>query len=276
MMGINAKGVRARQMKSIYIVGMAVLLGIVAAWWFTGSEEETNAMPVPAVSGSFDASQQMGGDAETLQPQGSRQPVTPPGESTAGRDIGSGSAMAAPAGKVSLSAFGTEQGALRNATETIPGQPADTRSSQPSEIDKAACEAAARTLEESRMIYDLTPTLAIAYGGNRPPDPHAAPSAFTVLKARLLAPLCSGTSAFNQDYQAEMEFVAISTDSHVRILMGDHWISDGTVLSNLSEQDQEFFAKFFQARRRGAGPNSSREDFEKTLARNPSGLLPGP
>jgi hypothetical protein len=42
-----------------------------------------------------------------------------------------------------------------------------------------------------------------------------------------------------------MEFVAISADSHARILVGDHWISDGTVLSHLSEPDQEFFANSF-------------------------------
>lgn len=232
-------------------------------------------MPVPAVSSDLDASQQMGGNAETLQQQGPRQDVTPSREPTAGRDVGPGSAMAPPDRRVTLSAPESEQVALRNATETIPGQPADTKSSQPSAIDKADCQAAAKTLEESWGIYDLTPTLAIAYGPNRSPVPNAAPSGFTVLKERLLAPLCSGTDAFNQDYQAQMEFVAISTDSHVRILMGDHWISDGTVLSNLSEQDQEFFANFFQTRRRGVGLNMSRETFERRLAQNPGALIAG-
>ena len=263
-------------MKFIYPIGIAVLLGIVAVWWFTKSEDETNATPVPAVSSDLHASQQMGGNAETLQQQGSPQDVTPSREPTAGRDVGPGSATAIPASKVTLSAPETEQVVLRDATETIPGKTADTKSSQPSAIDKTACEAAARTLKESSMIYDLTPTLAIAYGTSRSPDPNAAPSGFTVLKERLLAPLCSGTGAFNQDYQALMEFVAINTDSHVRILMGDHWISDGTVLSNLSEQDQEFFANFFQTRRRGAGPNMSRESFERRLAQNPGALIAGP
>ncbi len=94
-------------MKVIYTVGIAVLLCIVATWWFTGSEEETNAMPVPAASSDFDASQQMGGNVETLQ--GSRQPVTPSRESTAGSDLGSGSAMSAPADRVTLSAPETQQ-----------------------------------------------------------------------------------------------------------------------------------------------------------------------
>lgn len=263
-------------MKFIYIVGIAVLLGIVAAWWFTGSEDETNAMPVPAVSSDFDASQQTSGNVETLQQRGSRQPVTPPTESIAGRDVGSGSSMAAQAGKVTLSAPQTERVALRNPTETIAGQPANTQSSQPSAIDKTACEAAAKTLEESSSIFDVTPTVAVHYARNRSPVPYAGPSAFDVLKARLLAPLCSGTSAFNQDYQAEMEFVAISADSHVRILVGDHWISDGTVLSNLSERDQEFFPNpSMQARRDGAGPNMSRESFERQFAKNPRALLVG-
>jgi hypothetical protein len=257
-------------MKFIYSIGLAVLLCIVAAWWFTGSEDQTNVLPVPATSSDFDASRQMDGNIETQQ-QGSRQQATRSNESTAGRDGGSGSAMAAPAGNLTPSASGTEQVALRNATQTLPGQLADSKSSQPSEVDKTACDAAARTLGESWRIYDLTPTLAIAYGGNRPASPYAAPSGFSMLKQRLLAPLCSGSSAFTQDYQAQMEFVAISTDSHVRILMGDHWISDGTVLTNLSEQDQGFFANFLQVRRRGAGPNMSREEFERTLAKNPNG-----
>jgi len=256
-------------MKFIYAVGIAVLLFIVAAWWFTRSEDETNAMQVPAVSSDFGATRQVGGNAETLQPQGSRQHVSPASESTAGGDAGSDSAMAASAGKVAHSIPGSERVALRNAT-------ADAKSSQPPAPDKTDCQAAAKTLEKSWRIYDLTPTLAIAYGGGQSPYPHAAPSGFTVLKERLLGPLCSGASAFNQDYQAQMEFVAISTDSHVRILMGDHWISDGSVLTNLSEQDQEFFAKFLQTRRRGAGPNMSREEFEKRLARNPNGWLPEP
>jgi len=263
-------------MKIIYAVGIAVVLGIVATWWVSGSGDETNAMPVRGVSSDFDASQQMGGDVETLQKQGSPQPVIPPRESTAGRDVGSGSAMAAPAGKVALSAPQTEQVALRNATETIPGRPAGTQSSQPSAIDKSACEVAANTLEESSSIFDVTPTVAVHYARNRSPLPYAGPSGFDVLKARLLAPLCSGTTAFNQDYQAEMEFVAISADSYVRILVGDHWISDGTVLSNLSERDQEFFPNSqIQARRDGAGPNMSRESFERQLARNPRALLVG-
>jgi hypothetical protein len=256
-------------MKFVYSVGIAVLLCIVAAWWFTRPEDETSAKSVPAVSSDFDASRPMAGNIETQQ-RGSRQQANPSSESTAGRDAGSGSAMAASAGNVTLPASGTEQVALRNATETIPRQAEDTPSSQPSAIDKTACNAAARTLEKSWRIYDLTPTLAISYGGLPPASP-ATPSGFTVLKQRLLAPLCSGTDAFNEDYQAQMEFVAISTDSHVRILMGDHWISDGTVLTNLSEQDQEFFANFLQRRRRGAGPNMSREAFERTLAKNPNG-----
>jgi len=263
-------------MKFIYIVGTAVLLGIVAAWWFTGPGDETSPIPVPAVSSGFDASPQTGGEVETVQQPGSPRRVIPSEESTAGGDVGSGSAMPAPAGNVALSASGTERVALRNATEILPVQPADNNSSQPQEIDKTTCKASAKTLEESWRIYDLTPTLAIAYGGSRSPYPHAAPSGFVVLKERLLAVLCSGTSAFNQDYQAQMEFVAISTGSHARILMGDHWISDGTVLSNLSEQDQEFFPRFLQGRRRGAGPNTSREEFERKLARNPNGWLPEP
>jgi hypothetical protein len=274
-------------MKFIPTVGIAVLFGVLVAWWLIESEDETNAMPVPAVAGDVDASREMADNGETPQRQGSRQPVTPSGESTAGRDVGSDSGSAAPAGdvihsppgaeQVYPSAPGTEQIVLRSTSETIPGRAADSKSSQPSALDKTDCEAAAMTLEESWSIYDLTPTLAIAYAGGRSPHPYAAPSGFSMLKERLLATLCSGTSAFNRAYPAQMEFVAVSTDSHARILVGDHWISEGTVLSPLSESDQQLLTDSVMSRRNtGRGPNGSREEFERKLARNPNGWSPGP
>jgi hypothetical protein len=76
-----------------------------------------------------------------------------------------------------------------------------------------------------------------------------------------------------------MEFVAISADSHARILVGDHWISDGTVVSQLSPADQEFFAdSFIHARRRhvSRGMNMPRESFERKLANSPRDLLLAP
>jgi hypothetical protein len=279
-------------MKSIYTIGIAVLFGIVVAWWLSRPEGETNALPAPAVSNNLDASHPMGGNAGRLQQQESRQQAIPSRESTAGRDVGSDGAMADPAGKVTLSALDTgqvthatpESGqvALNNAIETVPGQTADTKSSQPSAIDKTDCAAAAKTLEESWSIFDVTPTQAVAYARNPSPDPHAPASVFTHLRGTLLAPLCSGNSAFDQSYPVKMEFVAISADSHVRIMVGDDWISDGTVLSPLSKSDQGGFANLFstlQPRRGvgiGPGRNISRERFERQLAQNPRGLIAGP
>ncbi len=260
-------------MKIVFIIGMAVLLGIVAAWWFTGSEDETNAVPVAAASGSFDASRQMGGNVELLQRQESRPQLSASKRSTAGSDVGSDRASAAPPETVAAAAPATEPVALRNEMETIPGPIPDSEASPPPAIDKTACAAAVKTLEESKSIFDLTPTLAIWYAWS-PPYPHAGPNGFEVLKARLLAvPLCSGTSAFDQAHPAKLEFVAISFDAHARILVGDQWISDGSVLSPLSESDQESLTTIVQSRRRGPGPDLSREGFERQLARNPRGLL---
>ena len=143
-------------MKLIHAGGIAVLLGIVAAWWFTKSEDETSAMSEPAGSSDFDASQQTGANVATLPQQGLRKPVSPSIESTAGRGAGSGSAIAAPGSNPSVSAPRSEQIALRDATETIAGQLAGSKSSQPTEIDKTACEAAAKTLEESSSIFDVS------------------------------------------------------------------------------------------------------------------------
>lgn len=123
----------------------------------------------------------------------------------------------------------------------------------------------------------LTPTQAVVYAQNRSPVAHTPTSAFTVLQERLSVLLCSGSDAFSQDYAAEMEFVAVSPDSHTRILLGDHWISDGTVLTQLSEADQAFFTNSFIQRHRQLGPgpgkNLFRADFERKLAQNPRGLI---
>ncbi len=260
-------------MKFIYMAGIAVLLAIAVAWWFFGSEDQAIAIPGPAVSSGFDARQQMRGNAESPQQQGPGEPVTAPRESAAGHDVGSESAMAPPVGKAPLLKPADEQVALRNAAEAIPGQPADTKSSQPSAIDKTDCEAAARTVDESLTIFDVTPTKAYQYAWS-PPYPNAGPSGFDALRARLLAPLCAGTIAFDPAYPVRMEFVAISIDSHVRILVGDNWISDGTVLSPLSDDEQERLSNLLQRRRNGPGPDSSRESFERRLAEDPRALIP--
>jgi hypothetical protein len=262
-------------MKWIYTLGLAALLGILAAWWFRAAEES-----VPAVSNDIDATRHTAGNAGTMQRNESRQSAARSSGAAAGSDVESNDSRAVSAGKANLPTLGTDRAAQRDTPETIPKKTAITESSQPSEIDKTACQGAARTLDESSSIFDVTPTQAVWYSRSRSAGPHSPPSAFTVLKARLLGPLCSGSSAFNRDYEAQMEFVAIGTDSHVRILLGDHWISDGTVLSQLSEADQAFFANsFIQVRRRigpGPGKNVLREDFERLLARNPRQLMASP
>lgn len=259
-------------MKFIYTAGIAVLLAIAVAWWFSGSEDQAIAIPGPAVSSGFDASQPMRGNAESPQQQGPVEPVTASRESTAGHDVGSDSAMAAPAGKAPLLNPGVEQVALRNAAEAIPGQSADTKSAQPS-ADKPDCESAARTVDKSLTIFAVTPTKAYQYAWS-PPYPNAGPSAFDDLRARLLAPLCTGTIAFDPAYPVRMEFVVISIDSHVRILVGDNWISDGTVLSPLSDDEQEYLSNSLQRRRNGPGPDWPREIFERRLAQDPRALIP--
>jgi hypothetical protein len=261
-------------MKLIYAVGITVLIVVLVAWRYSELEHKTNTIPNPATSSDVDASPQMGGNVETPQHQESQRPVPSSRDLPAGRDVGSDGAMAAD--QVASSVPDTGQAALRNTTETTPGQSADTNSSQPSATDKSDCQAAAKTLNESWSIFDVTPTQAVAYAGSRSPYPDATHSGFSELKARLLAPLCSGTSAFNQAYAAQMEFVAISPDSHVRILVGDHWISDGTVLSPMSEADQQILANLISQRRRRTGLNMSRESFERRLAHNPRALIAGP
>jgi hypothetical protein len=260
-------------MKIRYMVGTAMLIAIAATWWLSESEDEASSRPVPAWS-DRDADEQSAGKVE------SRQPVTAQKASTAGRDVDSGTAMPAPAGNIGLSAPEAGRVDTHAATEAGAGQTAETRPSPPSAIDKSDCEAAAKTLETSSSIYDVTPSLAVLYARN-PSYPNAPGSGFDQLKARLLAPLCSGTYAFNPaDYVATMEFVAIGTDSHVRIQMGDAWISDGTVLSPLSESEQAYFANSGLQRRReqgiGSGRNMSRAVFERRLASNPDALIAGP
>ncbi len=262
-------------MKLISFVVVAALLCIVAALWFAGSEDEINATQAAEVSSGFDPSRPVDGNAETPQKQGLRQPGVSSEEPAVRRDVGSDSAVSAPTGGVALAAPETGQIAVRDATEAALGQATNAPSAEPPAIDKTACKVAAKTLDESLSLFDVTPTQAIAYGRPLPFDTYQV-NAFTELKARLLAPLCSGTDAFDSGYAVESEFVAISPRSHVRILVGDHWISDGTVLSFLSEADQNFFANsFIQRRRVEGGPHSSRDGFERNLARNPQSLMTG-
>lgn len=243
-------------MKLISFVVLAALLCIGAALWLTESEDGIDATHAPGVSSDLDSSQLKGGNGEAPQQRGSRQPGVTSEESTARREVGSDSAISASPGGVALAAPETGQVAVRNATETRLGQLKDVPSVEPPPIDKTACEAAAKTLSESLSLFDVTPTHAIAYGRPRPFDLYQV-TGFTHLQAKLLAPLCSGTDSFDAGYAVESEFVAISTTSHVRILVGDHWISDGTVLSFLSEADQNFFAgPFLQGRRARPGPFS--------------------
>jgi hypothetical protein len=263
-------------MKFTATLVVAALICIVAASWFAEPDEEIDATQAAAVSSGFDPGQPTDGNDETPQQRRLRQPGVPSEESVAHRDVGSDSAISNSPGSVPLAVPGTGQVAVRNATETVPGQATDVPSVEPPAIDKTACEAAAKTLSESLSIFDVTPTQAIWYARPRPSDPVQV-NAFTHLKARLLAPLCSGTDAFDRAYPVESEFVAISAEAHVRILVGDHWISDGTVLSFLPEADQNFFGgSILQRRRAGPGPNVARDSFERQLARNPQSLLVGP
>jgi hypothetical protein len=101
-----------------------------------------------------------------------------------------------------------------------------------SDIDKTECEAAARTLKESRSIFDLTPTFVVHYSRGDPSQPISPGSGFLVLKEALLGRLCTGVSAYDPAYSAEFEFVAIGETAHARIVVGNHWISDGTILSH--------------------------------------------
>jgi hypothetical protein len=260
-------------MRFIATLVVAALLCSVAAWWFASPKDESNATQAAAVSSGFDSRQPVDGNGETPQQQRSGKPGVPAEEWAAHRDAGSDSAMSTSTVGVTLVAREAEHPTAGNAAETIPGQATDVPSVEPSAIDKTACEAAAKALNESLSIYDVTPTQAICYATPRPTDPLQV-NAFTELKARLLAPLCSGTDAFDRAYPVESEFVAISPEAHVKILVGDHWISDGTVLSFLSERDQYFFKGALQARRIGPGPNTSRASFERQLARNPQALIP--
>jgi hypothetical protein len=260
-------------MKLIATLAMAVLVCIVAALWFAESANETRPPQVSAVSSDFEASHPMAGSGESPQREGLRQRLLPSEESTARLESGSGSATSIPVSSAAAAPPRTEPA---SAPKAGLGQTTGTTSPEPPPIDKTTCEAAARTLSESLTIVDVTPKKIVFYGSGLSPGPPPANSAFTELKKRLLAPLCTGTDAFDRAYPIQSEFVAISKDAYVRILVGDHWISDGTVLSFLSEADQGFFSNSFIHSRRQREPVRSRESFERQLARKPQSLIGGP
>jgi hypothetical protein len=275
-------------MKAIYTVGIAALFGIGVAWWVIEREEEGNATPVQT-SNNLDSNDRSGSGVEQLRQMASTQPEPPSRGSTGNGLDGSGSGAAAPpAGQIPPSTHMAGQGtqpsreitqvAESSATMDGLGRLADEKSSAEAPLDKRDCEAAARTLRESKGIFDVTPTLVVHFAWS-PPYPHANRSGFEVLQSKLLGPLCSGNDAFSADYVATLEFVAVSPDSHVRLLVGDSWISDGTVVSPFPPDEYDAFmdpSRITQTRRRqgmGPGANISRESFEKQLARNPLGLI---
>jgi hypothetical protein len=143
----------------------------------------------------------------------------------------------------------------------------ESRTSEPvtPESDKQACQAVAKTLEESQLLYDVTPTFVVIYG--RGSEPVVNPrSGFVALRDALLDSLCSGTAAYDPSYRAEFEFVAVSATEYTRIIAGNHWVSDGTILSPLPDAAYELLtAGFVQGRRLGAGPNPTRETFDRWM-----------
>lgn len=264
-------------MKLVSIVG-AIVLCILAARWIVGREDVGTAGQSTADVDGAGAGQHAEGGGPALQRPQARTPgmpserfsTYPESEPESEREPGSDAVRNASTSTAAAARDPSPLAASNAAaTETAVGPGKLQTESRP--IDKSACEAAARTLKASESIFDLTATHAIHYKPSRPGD---RPSAGNDLRARLLAPLCSGAEEFDSTYPVESQFVAISADSYVRIFVGDHWISDGTVLTFLSEDDQNFFGdSYIQRRRVGPGPNTTREKFERQLARNPRALL---
>jgi hypothetical protein len=263
-------------MKVSHAIAMAALLAILGAGWWVASDDTADDAPVAVVSNARGPDSLPVGEAAVPSFHEARVVAAASSERTPAEDTGvAGNPTSTPDGNAGAPAARPQTFANPQDAQPLAKRTADPDSARPSALDKSACDASAKTLSDSLSIFDLTPTQAIWYAHNPTPPLHAAPSGFDVLKQRLLAPLCTGTEAFNADYAALHEFVAISTDRHVRIFVGDHWISDGTVLSQLSQPEQQFFAdSIIQRRRAGPGPNSSREAFERNLALDPRRLLP--
>jgi hypothetical protein len=259
-------------LKSIYPVAIAVLLGILATWWFTRPESPASIVSLPASTDDVAAGRTTGGNADPPRRPDSTPPQPAPvGQVAHGIDASLPSISNQPA---TDSTQGSRESAPHAAVANG-ARPSRAASSTTPDVDKTKCEAAAETLAKSVTLYDLTPTWAIAYGSARAPPPNSPPSGFDVVKAKLSAPLCTGDIAYDPAYPVEMEFVAIGPEAYVRILVGDHWISDGTVLSVVDEEELASLKQPVLGRRARPGPHLKREAFDRQLARNPGALMGG-
>lgn len=265
-------------MKWLATVCVVVLLFAVVASWVGEPESDIDA-PWSTATES-DASHNLEDVGEPRKERGRQQGGNPFVKSEARIDGSTASATpSSMSTSLPLVSTGTitakaESVVSDNAIESTEVQGKEASSAEPSDSHNDACEAVAKTLREARSIFDLTPTQAVWYSRGRLSETPHPNSGFILLKQTLLAQLCSGTSAFDAAYEIKSEFVAVSTESHARILVGDHWISDGSILSPLSPAEYAILTGgFVLGRRSSPGPNMTREKFDRLLAENPMQLI---
>jgi hypothetical protein len=256
-----------------------LLVTAAIAWWLRGASPGVDAES-PAASGVAPA-------GELDEPRGERESARAgepfskhvsmnPGPVSAAPPL-----LASPEASIAIEAqprSHAEPALTHESAQSSAATAESETSASASDIDKAKCEAVARTLRESWSIFDLTPTFVVHYSRGNPAQPvlplHPN-SGFAVLQRALLGQLCNGESVYDPAYPAEFEFVAISETEYARIIVGNHWISDGTILSQLSESAYILLTTgFVQWRRRpGQGPNIRREVFDQMLAKRPQALF---
>lgn len=131
--------------------------------------------------------------------------------------------------------------------------------SQPASADCAnAAFANGYVINEVRRIYDLAPTVAIAYA-----DPGED---FFSLRDLLADAICAW-APWPEVYPPVLyRLVLISPAGAAQMLVGDHWIGDGLHLVPITAQDFAQLQEIINNRRNSAGPNLSREEFEQLLA----------
>lgn len=128
-------------------------------------------------------------------------------------------------------------------------------------LDKAFCYNTRAVLAEAWSIFDVNAQQAVWYSTRRPMQG-------STIQDVLLPRLCSGSTAFEAVSKPGFELVAVSATSNARILLGENWVSDGTVRSTITAAEYSRLARMFVTRQRqglGHGANMAVTKFEKIL-----------
>ncbi len=133
-----------------------------------------------------------------------------------------------------------------------------------SALNKEACYTAFDEVKKARWVFDATSTQAVWYSAVRPFNG-------SLLREIVLQEMCAGDRPFDaasEEKETKSELFFVTSKETTKVLIGPYWITDGTVLSRLTEEQYSSVTKILMRGRQdviGSGGSLSRELFDKGL-----------